>query len=58
MNHTTTVAIRIIIAAALAASMVVAGTSLSSLQQHKAYAASQTKNEEQSTVYSVIFRCH
>jgi hypothetical protein len=53
LNHTTTVAIRIFIAAALSLSMLVAGTSLVTLQQHKGYAASQTKKEEQSTVQSL-----
>ena len=50
MNYTTTVAIRIFIAAALALSMLVAGTSLVTLQQHKGYATSQTKKQEQNTI--------
>jgi hypothetical protein len=53
LNHTTTIAIiRIIIAAALAVSMVVAGASLSSvlLKQQKGYAAPQTKKQEQNTI--------
>jgi hypothetical protein len=41
MNHTTIV-IRFILAAALAISMIVAGTTLSTLQLH-GYAATQTK---------------
>jgi hypothetical protein len=53
LNYTTTVAIRIFIAAALALSMLVAGTSLITLQQHKGYAASHTKKQEQSTVQSL-----
>jgi hypothetical protein len=52
LSHTTTVAIRIFIAA-LALSMLAAGTSLITLQQHKGYAASQTKKQEQSTVQSL-----
>ena len=48
MNHTT-IAIRIIIATALAASMLVAGTNLGILQQ-QSHAASQTKQQEQKTV--------
>jgi Na+-transporting NADH:ubiquinone oxidoreductase subunit NqrC len=52
LNHTTTIAIiRIIIAIALAASMVVAGVSLASLlKQHQVHAAAQTKQQEQNTV--------
>jgi hypothetical protein len=56
LNHTTTIAIiRIIIAAALAVSMVVAGASLSSvlLQQQKGFAAPQTKKQEQNTIQNL-----
>jgi Flp pilus assembly protein CpaB len=49
MNHTTT-SIRIIIAIALSASMVVAGVSLPSLQQQRGYAASEAQKHEQSTI--------
>ena len=52
MDHTTTVAIRIIIGIALAASMVVAGMSLSSLQQQPGYAAKAEKHE-QNTIQNV-----
>ncbi|MBV9176183.1 MAG: hypothetical protein JO297_04020, partial [Nitrososphaeraceae archaeon] len=53
MNHATTVAIRIIIAIALAVSMIVAGVSLASQQQQRGYAAPQTKKQEQSTIQSL-----
>ena len=51
MNHTT-VAIRIIIGIALAASMVVAGISLASLEQQPGYAAKAEKHE-QNTIQNV-----
>jgi hypothetical protein len=52
MNRTRN--IRIIVAIALAASMVVAGASLSSLlKQQSGYAAPQTKKQEQSTIESL-----
>jgi hypothetical protein len=52
MDHTTTVAIRIFIGIALAASMVVAGISLASLQQQLGYAAKAEKHE-QNTIQNV-----
>jgi hypothetical protein len=55
LNHTTTISIiRIIIAIALATSLVVAGVSLDSLlKQHQGYAAPPTKKQEQSTIQNL-----
>lgn len=52
MSHTTT-STRLIIAIALAASIVVAGISLTSLQQQPGYAASQAEKHEQSTIQNL-----
>src|SRR5437763_14415462 len=56
MDRTTTIRIRVVIAATLAASMVFAGTSLATFQQH-GYAATQTKKQAQNTVQSLCRCC-